>query len=148
MKSHDLMRLLIPDAEVKETAEFTGLNPSLLYQERRPAGKDLNHTGTRNTIDRLDLFCERVLDKNPDVVRLVGERYRGMYLRHITPIEGEVTVADILRYLGICSRECGEAIAALSGAGSLKECEVEVAQAKRALETALDMVMSMEVNNA
>jgi hypothetical protein len=41
MKSHELMRLLIPDSEVKETAEFTGLNPSLLYQERRPAGKDL-----------------------------------------------------------------------------------------------------------
>jgi hypothetical protein len=148
MKSHELMRLLIPDSEVKETAEFTGLTPSLLYQERREAGKDLTHTGTRNTIDRLDLFCERVLDKNPDVVRLLGERYTGMYRRHTCPIEGPVTVSDVIRQLGIIGRECGEATAALSGAGSIKDCEVEVAQAKRALERGLEMVIAMEVNNA
>lgn len=148
MKSHELMRLLIPDSEVKETAEFTGLTPSLLYMERRKSGKDLTDTGTRNTVDRLDLFCERILDQNPDVVRIVGERYLRMYMRHMAPIEGGVTIADILRYLGICSRECGEAIAKLSGAGSIKECEVEVAQARRALETALAMVIAMEDNHA
>lgn len=147
MKSHELMRLLIPDSEVKETAEFTSLNPSLLYQERREAGRDLTHTGTRNTLDRLDLFCERILDKNPDVVRLVGERYLGMYARHTIPFEN-VTINDVIRQLGICGRECGEAVAACSGAGSLKDCEVEVAQAKRALETLLLMVTVLEVNNA
>jgi hypothetical protein len=138
------MRLLIPDAKVKDVAEFTGLTTSLLYMERRESGQDLTSTGTRNTIDRLDLFCEWILSRNPDVVRLVGERYARMYSRHTSPIEGEISVEDILRQLGLVGRECGEAISALSGKSSIRDCEVEVAQARRALENALAMVIAME----
>ena len=143
MNSHELMRLLVPDSKVKSVSEFTGLNTSLLYMERREAGKDLTSTGTRNTIDRLDLFCEFNLDRNPDVVRIVGERYLQMYQRHVAPI-GEVFVDDLLRQLGQVSKECGEAVAALAGRRSVKECQIEVAQARRALELALAMVMNLE----
>lgn len=144
MESHELMRLLVPDAHVKAVAEFTGLTSSLLYGERRRSGKDHAATGIRNTIDRLDLFCEFNLDRNPDVVRMVGERYLRMYEHHIAPIEGPVTVYDLLAQLGSVTRECGEASAALAGRQSVKKCTVEVAQARRALEKALALVIAME----
>jgi hypothetical protein len=143
MDSHELMKLLVPDDKVKSVSEFTGLSTSILYMERRKSGKELTDTGTRNTIDRLDLLCEFNLDRNPEVVRLVGERYLRMYRHHIAPI-GEITIHDLLVQLGRVSRECGEAISALAGRKSLKECEVEVAQARRALEDALAMVTAME----
>lgn len=144
MDSHELMRLLIPDTKVKALADFTGLTSSLLYMERRASGKDLHHTGTRNTIDRLDLFCEWNLDRNPEVVRIVGDRYSRMYQRHIAPIGQEIGVYDLLAQLGHVSRECGEAVEALAGRRSVKECTVEVAQARQALEKALAMVVQME----
>ena len=143
MDSHELMRLLIPDQKVKAVSEFTGLTPSLLYMERRQAGKDLTSTGTRNTIDRLDLFCEWNLDRNPDAVRIVGERYVRMHQRHTSPV-GPVGIYDLLAQLGRVGRECGEAVSALSGRKSVKQCTVEVAQARRALETALSMVIALE----
>lgn len=146
MDSHELMRLLVPDNQVKKVAEFTGLTQSLLYMERRKAGDDHTDTGTRNTIDRLDLFCEWNLDRNPDVVRMVGERYVQMHRRHQAPI-GEVTVNDLLSQLGVVSRECGEAIACLAGHSSIKDCTVEVAQAKAALEQALSLVQALEDQN-
>lgn len=147
MDSHELMQLLIPDAKVKEVSEFTGLTTSLLYMERRSSGKKLTDTGTRNTIDRLDLFCEWILSKNPDAVRLVGERYARMYAHHTSPIEGEISIQDLLRTLGVAGQECGQAIAALSGSSSVRQCEVEVAQARRALENALAMVIALEEQN-
>ena len=143
MDSHELMRLLIPDNKVKAVSEFTGLTTSLLYMERRESGKDLTATGTRNTIDRLDLFCEWNLGRNPDLVRIVGERYSQMYSRHTNPI-GEVTLNDLLANLGIVSRECGQAVAALAGHCSIRECTIEVAQAKAALEQALALVTALE----
>lgn len=148
MDSHELMRLLIPDNKVKAVSEFTGLTTSLLYMERREAGKELIHTGTRNTIDRLDLFCEWNLSRNPDLVRLVGERYTRMYRNHIAPIDSEISVQDLLAQLGIVSRECGQAVAALAGQSSINRCTVEVAQAKAALEKALAYVTQMEEQNA
>jgi hypothetical protein len=148
MDSHELMRLLIPDAKVRDLSEFTGLTTSLLYMERREAGKQLHQTGTRNTIDRLDLFCEWNLSRNPDLVRIVGERYLNMHRRHISPVNGKVTVEALLTQLGVVARECGEAQAALSGQCSLKQCTVEVAQAKAALEAALELVTAMEEQNA
>lgn len=144
MDSHELMRLLVPDNKVKQIAEFTGLTTSLLYMERRPAGKELTDTGTRNTIDRLDLFCEWNLDRNPEVVRIVGDRYSRMYQHHVAPVQGSIGVYDLLTQLGHVARECGEATAALAGRRSVKECTVEVAQARRALEKALAMVIAME----
>jgi hypothetical protein len=144
MDSHELMRLLIPDSKVKAVAEFTGLTQSLLYMERRESGKDLTSTGTRNTIDRLDLFCEWNLDRNPEVVRMVADRYQRMYQHHMSPIEGPVTIYDLLVQLGNLARECGEASAALAGRKSVKECTVEVAQARKALEKALALVIAME----
>jgi len=144
MDSHDLMKLLIPEGNVKAVSEFTGLTTSLLYMERRQAGKKLTDTGTRNTIDRLDLFCEFNLDRNPDVVRMVAQRYTLMYRHHVAPVQGEVTVNVLLAQLGLLSKECGEAVNALASRKSLKECQVEVAQTKRALETALEMVSLME----
>lgn len=148
MDSHELMRLLIPDAKVKDIAEYTGLTTSLLYMERRPSGRELTDTGTRNTIDRLDLFCEWNLDRNPDAVRIVGERYLRMYRRHVSPIDGPVTINDLLVKLGIASRECGQAVAACAGQQSLKECTIEVAQAKAALEDALALVTALEEQDA
>lgn len=144
MDSHELMRLLIPDNKVKAVSEFTGLTTSLLYMERREAGKELTHTGTRNTIDRLDLFCEWNLGRNPDLVRMVGDRYIQMHRRHVAPLTGPVTVNDLLTKLGIAGRECGQAIAAIAGQTSLKTCTVEVAQAKTALEDALAIVTALE----
>lgn len=144
MDSHELMRLLVPDNKVKSVSEFTGLTTSLLYMERREAGKLHTHTGTRNTIDRLDLFCEWNLSRSPDLVRLVGERYIRMYQRHVSPIEGEITVNDLLAKLGTAGRECGQAIAAIAGQTSLKQCTLEVAQAKTALEQALAFVTALE----
>lgn len=143
MESHELMRLLIPDHRVKSVAEFTGLTKSLLYMERRESGPDLTHTGTRNTIDRLDLFCEWNLARNPEIVRIVGERYVRMYERHVAPI-GTIGVHDLLAQLGKAARECGEAISALSGSSCIKDCAVEVAEAKRALERTLAMVIALE----
>lgn len=144
MESHELMRLLIPDNSVRSVAEFTGLTQSLLYAERRPSGKDLTATGTRNTIDRLDLFCEWNLDRNPDVVRMVGDRFQRMYQRHVSPLEGKVSIYDLLAQLSVVTRECGEACSALAGRRSVKQCTVEVAQARRALEQALSLVIAME----
>lgn len=143
MDSHELMRLLIPDQNVKSVAAFTGLTTSILYMERRESGKDLTATGTRNTIDRLDLFCEWNLGRNPDVVRIVAERYLRMYQRHISPLDGSYTVYDLIGQLGRVARECGEAVEALAGSKSLPKCEVEVNQARKALETALAMVIAM-----
>lgn len=140
MKSHHLMKLLIPDGDVKDVARFTGLNSSLLYQERRRSGKQLNDTGTRNTIDRLDLFCEFVLDTNPQVVQIVGERYLNMYRNYVEPLPTHLTLQDLLKELGEVARECGEAMAALSQCKSLKDCIVEVTEAKNKLEHTLRMV--------
>jgi hypothetical protein len=144
MESHDLMKLLIPESKVKEIAKFTSLSASLLYQERREFGKKLNQTGTRNTLARLDLFCEWNLDRNPEVVRMVGERYLTMYQNHITPIQDEVTLNDLLCQLGEVGRECGEAVCALANRQELNKCTVEVSQAKAALEKALRMVEQLE----
>jgi hypothetical protein len=138
------MKLLIPDGNVKDIAEFSGLNVSLLYMERRKSGKDLTATGTRNTIDRLDLFCEWNLDRNPDVVRLLGQRYLQMHRRHVAPLEMEVSVKTLLEQLGKASKEFGEAVATLSSGKSLRECQVEVADVKRELELALEMILQME----
>ncbi len=148
MDSHELMRLLIPDQKVQSVSKFTGLTTSLLYMERREAGKELTHTGTRNTIDRLDLFCEWNLSRNPDLVRIVGERYMRMYRHYVAPIEGQITVQDLLAQLGVVGRECGQAVAALAGQGSINKCTVEVAEAKAALEKALSYVTAMEEQNA
>lgn len=144
MESHDLMKLLIPEGKVKQVAVFTRLTTSILYQERRKSGLELTDTGTRNTIDRLDLFCEFNLDRNPDVVRMVGERYLAMYQNHVSPIEKEITINDLLAQLGEVSRECGEAVAALAGRQQIGKCTVEVSQAKEALEKALRMVIALE----
>lgn len=144
MDSHDLMKILIPEKNVKSVAEFTGLNTSLLYQERRKAGESLTDTGTRNTIDRLDLFCEWNLDRNPQVVQMVGERYLKMYQNHISPPTGEITINDLLGQLGKVSQECGEAVAALASRQKINKCCVEVAQAKEALEKALAMVAALD----
>lgn len=144
MESHDLMKLLIPEGRVNEVAKFTRLNSSLLYQERRKSGNDLTDTGTRNTIDRLDLFCEWNLDRNPKIVQMVGERYLTMYQNHIAPLTGEITINDLLKQLGKVSRECGEAVAVIAGRQSIKNCTVEVSQAKEALEKALAMVCALE----
>lgn len=144
MESHDLMRLLIPDKKVKSVSEFTSLNTSIIYQERREAGKELNQTGTRNTIDRLDLFCEYSLGHNPQAVRIVGERYLMMYQNYVSPPESEITVNDLLAQLGRVSKECGEAVAAIAGRQSTKHCTVEVSQAKAELEKALAMVLVLE----
>jgi hypothetical protein len=143
MNSHDLMKLLIPEGKVKEVAQFTRLNTSLLYQERRPYGS-LNDTGTRNTIDRLDLFCEWNLDRDAELVRIVGERYLRMYQNHISPPIDEVTLNDLLQVLAIASKECGESISALASRQSIKNCEVEVSQAKKALEMALAIVCRLD----
>lgn len=148
MDSHDLMRLLIPDNQVKSVSEFTGLTQSLLYMERRESGKDLHHTGTRNTIDRLDLFCEWNLPRNPDLVRIVGERYLQMHRHHVSPITGPVNVHDLLVALSIACKECGQANAALAGQASLKTCTIEVGQAKAALENALAILTVLEEQNA
>lgn len=148
MDSHDLMRLLIPDNKVKAVSQFTGLTPSLLYMERRESGTDLTHTGTRNTIDRLDLFCEWNLSRQPDLVRIVGERYLQMHRRHVSPINGPVSLNDLLAALGKASGACGQAIAACAGQTSLKTCTVEVAEAKAALENALALVTALEEQNA
>lgn len=144
MESHELMRLLIPDNAVKPVSEFTGLTTSLLYAERRPSGKDLTSTGTRNTIDRLDLFCEWNLDRNTEAVRLVGDRYLRMYQHHVNPIEPGITIYDLMAAIANATAECGQAVAALAGQKSLKECTVEVSEARRALEKALAIVTAME----
>lgn len=147
MKSHDLMRLLIPDNKVKDVAQFTNLHTSLLYQERREAGKALNQTGTRNTIDRLDLFCEYALGHNPEAVRIVGERYVSMYQNYISTPPETVTVNDLLVALGEAGRECGEATAVIASRQSISKCTIEVAQAKEALERALSIVAALECSN-
>lgn len=144
MDSHDLMKLLIPDGNVADIAQFTGLTTSLLYMERRKFGKELSDTGTRNTIARLDLMCEWNLDRTPDVVRILGQRYFSMYRRHVNPIGVEVNVDTLLTQLGKASKEFGEAIAAISSRRSLRDCQVEVADVKRELELALEMIQLME----
>lgn len=142
------MRLLIPDGEVKDVAKFTGLSESLIYQERRHAGESFSDTGTRNTIDRLDLFCEHALDTNPQAVQMLGERYINMFFNHTSPLSGDISIRDFMRELGEVSKECGEALAALSTCESLRDCSVEVAEAKNKLEHALRMaeiILSNEV---
>ncbi len=144
MESHELMRHLIPDRKIKSAASFSGLNPSLIYQERREFGKGLNQTGTRNTIARLDLFCEHALGFDPDAVRIVGERYTRMYQNFVAPPDTEVSLNDLLAQLGRVSKECGEAVNALATRQKIGKCTVEVSQAKEALEKALAMVIALE----
>lgn len=137
------MRMLIPEGAVKKYAEASGLSQSLLYQERRPSGNDFTDTGTRNTIDRLDIFTELTLSRDPNIVRLVGERYLSKYNNFMRPAQS-FTVSDLLVQLGEVGRECGEAIQVLARRGNLKNCCVEVGQAKAALEKALAMVAALE----
>jgi len=142
------MRLLVPDGEIKDVANYTGLSESILYQERRESGPLLHQTGTRNSIDRLDLFCEYRLSRNPDAVRITGERYLQMYRRHISPINGPVSVYDLLASLAKANAECGQALSAIAGQTSLKTCTVEVTEAKTALEHALAILTTLEEQNA
>jgi len=142
MESHELMRLLIPDNEIDRVASFVGLSRSLLYQERRPFREKPTDTGTRNTIERLDLLCEYALSKNPQAVRLIGERYLSMY-RNFNAAPEVVTEADLLRVLGQAAKECGEAMFAVATRKAVKECTVEIAQAKEILEKALEMVIAL-----
>lgn len=144
MDSYELMKLLIPENKVKDVARFTRLNPSLLYQERRKAGNDLTDTGTRNTIDRLDLFCEFNLDRDPELVRMVGERYLRMYRNHIAPPQDNVSINDLLKALGDASRECGEAVSVIAQRQSINKCTPEVTQAKAKLELALAILSRLE----
>lgn len=144
MDAYKLMQLLIPDLKVNEVAQFTRLKASLLYQERRKAGKGKGDTGTRNTIDRLDLFCEFNLNDNPDVVRMVGERYLRMYENHVDPLPEDLTLSDLFQVLGELGKECGEALAFMSQRKSLSECEVEVVQAKTKLEHAFRIFAAIE----
>lgn len=144
MDSHQLMKLLIPEGLVKQVAQFTRLTSSILYQERRKAGHELTDTGTRNTIDRLDLFCEFNLDRDPELVRMVGERYLRMYRNHVSPPEDDVTLNDLLKALGDASRECGEAISVIAQRQSINKCTPEVAQAIAKLELALATLTRLE----
>jgi hypothetical protein len=120
------------------------LTSSILYQERRKAGHDLTDTGTRNTIDRLDLFCEWNLDRDPELVKMVGERYLTMYRNHVSPPQGNPSIKDLLKVLGDASRECGEAISVISQLMSANKCTPEVAQAIVKLELALATLIQME----
>lgn len=143
LRADELMRLLIPEGEVEKYAKASGLSKSLLYQERREYGKADHQTGTRNTIDRLDIFTDLALSNSPHLVLLVGERYLNKYKHHFQPRQ-KVSVTDLLVELGEVSRECGEAVAALASRKSIKKCSVEVAQAKERLEHALAMVAALE----
>lgn len=143
LRSDELMRMLIPDGEIEKYAKVSGLSTSLLYMERRKSGNEFNNTGTRNTIDRLDIFSELTLSRDPNIVRLVGERYLNKYNCFMQPSQS-YTVLDLLGQLGEVSRECGEAVSAIAKRASIKNCAVEVAQAKAALEKALAMVAALE----
>lgn len=143
MESHELMRLLIPDNEIRRVSEFIGLSTSLLYQERRPFQDKPNDTGTRNTIERLDLLCEYALGRNPQAVRLIGERYLSMYRNFQMP-PSDASEALLLRVLGQAAKECGEAMFCLSNGKSIKDCTVEVGQAKEVLEKALEIVVALQ----
>lgn len=144
MEAHKLMKLLVPESKVKDVYEFTGLKPSLLYQERRKAGKEKGNTGTRNTIDRLDLFCEFNLDDNAEVVRMVGERYLRMYENHVNPLPENLTLADLFKVLGEVGKECGDVLGVMSERQTLENCTVEVSQAKAKLEYALRIFAALE----
>lgn len=137
------MRLLIPDGKIETAARASGLSTSLIYQERRPHGDELNKTGTRNTIDRLDIFCDLALSWNKEAVALVAERYAAKHQNAIVAPEN-VTVATLLDVLGKVSKETGEAIAALASRQSINRCAVEVAQAKEIFELALRIVAALE----
>lgn len=148
MKSDQLMRLLIPDGKVKDVADATGLSQSLLYQERRPHGEGYGETGTRNTIERLDLFCELALSYAPNAVRLIGKRFTDLYEKTIQPLPDKVTLNDLLNAIAKANTEAGEALAAIGQRKPLSECEIEVEQAKEALELALRLIRVLESQRA
>ena len=144
LESYELMQMLIPDGEVEKYAKATGLHKNTLYGERKRSGNKFADTGNRNTVDRLDLFCELTLPRNPIIVRMLGERYLNMYNNYIDQPDEQYTKADLLRQLGRMSKEFGEAAAALSNEKTeMKDCCVEVKQAQEQLEIGLRMFASI-----
>lgn len=140
LKPDALMRLLVPEGRVKETAAALGVSTSLLYQERRPAGNGHADTGTRNSIARLDVISELALSDAPEAVRLLGKRYSDIYANSLGFPAQVATEEELLRVLAQTTREVGEALAALIQRQSFDKCAVEVEQAVNWMERALRIV--------
>lgn len=139
-----LMRLLVPDGRVKEVAEALSLSPSLIYQERRPAGRGHADTGTRNSIARLDLICELALSHTPEAVRLLGQRYTNIYAGSLGFPELPATEEELVKVLAQTTREVGEALSALIEHSSFDKASVEVEQAVMWMERALRIVEALK----
>jgi hypothetical protein len=148
MDADKLMRLLVPDGKVAETAEALGLSPSLIYQERRPTGAEHTHTGTRNTIGRLDIIAELALSHSPDAVRLLGRRYFDLYRNSLDLSFVECSREELQRVLSRTSREVGEALGALIEGKSFDACSIEVEQAEMWLERALFILRRLKEQEA
>lgn len=144
IKSDALMRMLVPDGCVKDVAEALHLSPSLIYQERRPAGDGHNHTGTRNSIGRLDIIAELALSHTPEAVRLLGKRYTDVYANSLGFPPAVASEAELLKVLAQTSREVGEAMGALMERASFDRCSVEVEQAVMWMERALRLVEALK----
>ena len=144
IESDALMRMLVPDGKVKDVAEALSLSPSLIYQERRPRGDAHNHTGTRNSIARLDLISELALSHAPEAVRLLGKRYSDIYANSLGFPPQPADDKELLRVLSQTSVEVGQALSALISRASFDRCSVEVEQAVMWMERALSIVEALK----
>lgn len=146
MDSDALMRLLVPDGKVKEVAEALDLSPSLLYQERRPAGKSHTNTGTRNTIARLDIIAEMAISYAPHTVRLLGQRYFDIYAasQFVALLEHKATKEELFKALAQTASAVGEVIAAMAEPGDPDDCAVKVERAALSMQRALKIVEAMK----
>jgi hypothetical protein len=144
------MRLLVPDGKVKEVAEALDLSPSLIYQERRPFGKSLTKTGTRNAIARLDIITELALSHTPQAVRLLGQRYQNIYTASqvFNVPEQKATREELLKALSQTQLAVGEVISAMINEADADDCAMRVEHATLTMQRALKIVETMnEVSN-
>lgn len=139
-----LMRLLVPDGKVKDVAEALNLSPSLIYQERRPAGHEHTNTGTRNSIARLDIISELALSHTPEAVRLLGKRFTDIYANSLGFPSAPASEDELLKVLARTSREVGDAMSALIERASFDKCSVEVEQAQMWLERSLKIIEALK----
>jgi len=145
MDADALMRLLVPDGQVKEVAAALDLSPSLIYQERRPFGKSLTKTGTRNAIARLDIIAELALSHTPHAVRLLSERYLSIYTgsQVFNVPEHKGTREELLKALSQTQLAVGEGISAMINEADADDCAMKVEHATLTMQRALKIVEVM-----
>lgn len=144
MEADVLMRLLVPDGKVKETAEALHISTSQVYQERKGHGPGFGQNGTRNSIGRLDVVAEMALSHAPEAVRMLGQRYFDIYVHAVVISRPKPDEQDLRKVLAQTYIEVGHAMAAMTEGEDIDRCEVEVEQAILWLQRAMAILKAQK----